>query len=67
MRLDDLLLAHHVPLPSPGVPFLYCHASHYISKKTPEPPTAWVIFMYALLLVGYYIWDTANSQKNRCC
>jgi delta24(24(1))-sterol reductase len=21
--------------------------------------------MYTLLLVGYYIWDTANSQKNR--
>lgn len=50
----------------PGVPFLYCHASHYLIKANPAPlPLPWTVTMYALLLTGYYIWDTANSQKNR--
>lgn len=49
-----------------GVPFLYCHASHYLIKANPAPPPLpWTIFMFTLLLCGYYIWDTANSQKNR--
>eukprot|EP00667_Euglena_gracilis_P006114 EG_transcript_6162 len=49
-----------------GVPFLYCHASHYLIKANPAPlPLPWTVTMYALLLTGYYIWDTANSQKNR--
>jgi delta24(24(1))-sterol reductase len=49
-----------------GVPFLYCHSSHYLIKANPEEmPLPWIVSMYVLLLVGYYIWDTANSQKNR--
>eukprot|EP00742_Colponemidia_sp_Colp-10_P003852 GILJ01004102.1.p1 GENE.GILJ01004102.1~~GILJ01004102.1.p1 ORF type:complete len:465 (+),score=45.43 GILJ01004102.1:52-1446(+) len=49
-----------------GVPFVYCFQSMYILKHEPvEYSTLHKMVMFALLLGGYYIWDTANSQKNR--
>jgi delta24(24(1))-sterol reductase len=51
-----------------GVPFTYCLSSIYLLKTVKAPlehSLSYTIFCYTLLLVGYYIWDTANSQKNR--
>lgn len=54
-----------------GVPFTYCYASVYMMKyelSTGEAIThglGYTIFLYALLLLGYYIHDTGNAQKNR--
>eukprot|EP00164_Ancoracysta_twista_P001025 GFYU01001336.1.p1 GENE.GFYU01001336.1~~GFYU01001336.1.p1 ORF type:complete len:472 (-),score=165.80 GFYU01001336.1:1206-2582(-) len=50
-----------------GVPFVYCYQSIYLLFSGPpfEHSTAYTVFCFTLLLSGYYIWDTANSQKNR--
>ncbi|CAG8652622.1 14307_t:CDS:2 [Ambispora leptoticha] len=54
-----------------GVPFTYCYSTlylHFASIDNGAPlqhSLPWTIFCYTLLLTGYYIWDTANSQKNR--
>lgn len=54
-----------------GVPFTYCYASIYMMKYELTTGQAithslpYTIFLYVLLLTGYYIFDTANSQKNR--
>src|SRR5947207_9246245 len=51
-----------------GVPFTYCHATLFLASHDPTEyswPLAYNIFVYGLLLGSYYIWDTANSQKNR--
>ncbi|KAJ1677954.1 C-24(28) sterol reductase [Spiromyces aspiralis] len=49
------------------VPFMYCYSSVYIYIRgdTLDLPAAWIIFCYVLLLVGYFFWDTGNSQRNR--
>jgi len=53
-----------------GVPFTYCFTSLYLLKmrelNTPVQ-SSWMYnaAVYVLLLVGYYVWDTANSQKNK--
>jgi delta24(24(1))-sterol reductase len=50
-----------------GVPFLYCFQSFYVLKngaeleKTLSDNFCYAVF--ALLIISYYIWDTANSQK----
>ena len=50
-----------------GVPFLYSFQSFYILKhgKTLSSTLSvpYVVFLYGLLLLGYFIFDTANSQK----
>ena len=50
-----------------GVPFLYCFQSYYILKNqesiTANSPIWFVACIYILVVVGYYIFDTANSQK----
>ena len=50
-----------------GVPFLYCFQSYYILKNQESislnSPVWFVSGIYLLLVVGYYIFDTANSQK----
>ena len=50
-----------------GVPFLYCFQSFYILKNqeniTKNSPIWFISIVYSLLIVGYYIFDTANSQK----
>lgn len=48
-----------------GVPFVYCFQSFYILKNNPQLPLPYVIALFVILLFAYYVWDTANSQKNR--
>lgn len=50
-----------------GVPFTYCYSSLYLLQFNPplEHSTPYTIGCFVLLLSGYYIWDTANSQKAR--
>uniref|UniRef100_A0A6B2L5L0 Delta(24(24(1)))-sterol reductase n=1 Tax=Arcella intermedia TaxID=1963864 RepID=A0A6B2L5L0_9EUKA len=52
-----------------GVPFVYCAQSLYILKqrvgiKTPFP-VYYVPILVVVLLLAYYVWDTAQSQRNR--
>ena len=49
-----------------GVPFLYCLSSMYIASRPPfELSLPYTAFCFALLFAAYYVWDTANSQRNR--
>lgn len=48
-----------------GVPFVYCFQSFYILKNNPQHSTLYMVSLFAILLAAYYVWDTANSQKNR--
>ena len=49
-----------------GVPFTYCYSSIYLLHRGPlHYSAAYNAAIYAMLLVAYYVWDTANSQKNR--
>lgn len=54
-----------------GVPFTYCYSSIYLMNYELSTGTAithslpYTIFLYFLLLGGYYVFDTGNSQKNR--
>lgn len=53
-----------------GVPFMYCYQSLYIMKNRDTigetVPTIMIVAAYVMLLVGYYVFDTANSQKANC-
>jgi len=51
-----------------GVPFLYCYQSLYVVRNqnridTFGYPLIFAAAVVVFLLVGYYIFDTANSQK----
>lgn len=50
-----------------GVPFLYCFQSLYILKNQKSIDASlpsWLIYAdFVLLLIAYYIFDTANGQK----
>lgn len=50
-----------------GVPLSYCHCTIFLATRDPAS-TAWpkpvLVFLYLAYLAVYYIWDTANSQKN---
>ena len=50
-----------------GVPLSYCHCTIYLANHDPSeyawPKWALVLF-YSSYLVVYWVWDTANSQKN---
>lgn len=49
-----------------GVPFVYCFSSMYIASRAPfEPALPYTMFCLVLLFGAYYVWDTANSQRNR--
>lgn len=48
-----------------GVPFVYCFQAFYILKNNPELPEWWFGLIMITLFIAYYIWDTAQSQKNR--
>ena len=49
-----------------GVPFLYCMSSLYLCTRAPfEHPPGMSLAIAIGLVVAYYVWDTANSQKNR--
>lgn len=50
-----------------GVPFLYTYQSLYILRNqdsiSASYPTFLIYFNFVFLLVGYYVFDTANAQK----
>ncbi|KAL0478864.1 ergosterol biosynthesis protein [Acrasis kona] len=49
-----------------GVPFVYCIQAFYLAKKS-EPvhhSSTMMVFMFSLLFIAYYIWDTSQSQRN---
>eukprot|EP00550_Attheya_septentrionalis_P008653 CAMPEP_0198294298 /NCGR_PEP_ID=MMETSP1449-20131203/21658_1 /TAXON_ID=420275 /ORGANISM="Attheya septentrionalis, Strain CCMP2084" /LENGTH=506 /DNA_ID=CAMNT_0043994207 /DNA_START=253 /DNA_END=1773 /DNA_ORIENTATION=- len=53
-----------------GVPFSYCYSSIYILNRSLQgnPVThsnAYNTVLFCVLVAAYYVWDTANSQKNR--
>ena len=49
-----------------GVPFVYCFNSMYIASRPPfEHSIPYTVFCFALLFAAYYVWDTAQSQRNR--
>ncbi|CAG8597465.1 18166_t:CDS:2 [Acaulospora morrowiae] len=54
-----------------GVPFTYSYATIFLHNYSIEHGGPiqhlkyWTYLCYGLLLFGYYIWDTANSQKNK--
>lgn len=48
-----------------GVPFLYTLQSYYIYTYHIEVPTVAFVLLLIVLLGAYYVWDTANSQKNQ--
>lgn len=52
--------------PDAGVPFVYCFQSVYLAKVAGpiEHSAPYTILLYVVLVFAYYVWDTANSQKN---
>ena len=53
-----------------GVPFSYCYSTLYLlNQNIANAPIhhtkGFTFFLFVLLLAAYYVWDTANSQKNR--
>lgn len=50
-----------------GVPFTYIHCTLFLAKHSPleyQWSTAYQASLFVTLVTAYYIWDTANSQKN---
>ena len=50
-----------------GVPLSYCHCTIYLANHAPAAyrwPRAALAALYVAYLVAYWVWDTANSQKN---
>ncbi|KAI5194245.1 sterol reductase/lamin B receptor [Aureobasidium subglaciale] len=50
-----------------GVPLSYCHCTLYIANHDPSEyawPTWALTLLFVAYLFVYWIWDTANSQKN---
>lgn len=48
-----------------GVPFVYCFNAFFILRNGPfEHSTPYTVALFALLLGAYYVWDTAQAQKN---
>lgn len=51
-----------------GVPLSYCHCSIYLANHPPSDyhwnPVA-LSLLYISYLFVYWVWDTANAQKNR--
>ena len=53
-----------------GVPFSYCCSTLYLLNRNManEPiyhSKMYTVSLFIVLLAAYYVWDTANSQKNR--
>ena len=52
-----------------GVPFTYCYSTLYLIKTSTGRALShnpyYTAFLFTALLCAYYVWDTANSQKNR--
>jgi len=50
-----------------GVPLSYCHCTIYLANHPPSTyawPKPALIALYVAYLLVYWVWDTANSQKN---
>lgn len=48
-----------------GVPFVYSFNSMYIASRPPfEHPVPFTVLCFLLLICAYYVWDTANGQRN---
>lgn len=50
-----------------GVPYSYCQGAIYLYYHEPSEynwSTGYLAFIYGLLLVSYYFFDTTNGQKN---
>ncbi|QIW98583.1 hypothetical protein AMS68_004101 [Peltaster fructicola] len=50
-----------------GVPLSYCHCTIYLANHDPTTyawPKPVLVFLYVSYLFAYWVWDTANSQKN---
>ncbi|MCB9703497.1 MAG: delta(24(24(1)))-sterol reductase [Myxococcales bacterium] len=49
-----------------GVPFVYTVSAWYLASRPPfEHSPAYTALCFVLLLGAYYVWDTAQSQRNR--
>jgi delta24(24(1))-sterol reductase len=49
-----------------GVPYVYSFNSYYLLVNGPvEHSPAYMAALFVLLLSAYYVWDTAQSQRNR--
>ena len=49
-----------------GVPFVYAFNSMYLASRPPfEHSWLYTAACFVLLLGAYYVWDTAQSQRNR--
>ena len=49
-----------------GVPFVYCAQSMYIMRQLPfDHHPLYNAALFGVLITAYYIWDTAQSQRNR--
>lgn len=47
------------------IPFAYSFQAFYILKNNPQYPFIFTLLLFIALFAAYYVWDTANSQKNR--
>ncbi|ODV76773.1 ERG4/ERG24 ergosterol biosynthesis protein [Suhomyces tanzawaensis NRRL Y-17324] len=50
-----------------GVPFTYCHCTLFLAYHDPQEykwSTPYLVFLFVLLNVAYYFFDTSNYQKN---
>lgn len=50
-----------------GVPFSYCHCALYLANRDPSTyrwNRAALVAVFIVYLFVYWVWDTANSQKN---
>jgi|EP00970_Alexandrium_tamarense_P008905 delta24(24(1))-sterol reductase len=53
-----------------GVPFSYCYSTLYLlnrslAKDPIQHSRIYTTSLFIVLMGSYYVWDTANSQKNR--
>ena len=48
-----------------GVPYVYSFQAQYILKNTYQHNPLFLLIVTIVLFFAYYIWDTAQSQKNR--
>ena len=51
-----------------GVPLSYCHCTIYLANHDPQTyhwNRYFLAFLFITYLFVYWVWDTANSQKNR--